>query len=346
MDNLDELSNLVFIYNKRILGGACHTVIISLFHELISMNKLVHNFELSQHFALNKSFMDYGTCHKCEIVLRYSKTVCPNPPAINQMGGIADKYYFAKKNTEHLEDKSSGIDNNKNVSFNACGMIELFIKKSSEETNGTKIIQYSKIDVVKLVDIIDININLKYLDIDSVSNVKNIADIAICRGVTDALNAANIDNNIETTNKIISESIESIPKIQSEKFKKLPEIFISHPSQYTVNLAKSITNFIKTMEKTNNICILILPNNPINIAQHLIIMPSISIRIESINHIPQMRIPSAKISQLNKNIFILTAEQTTIPSYNMTDVNNIVEKGACYKCEKINAIVDNITKKN
>lgn len=337
------MTNYIFIHNGMIMNGAANVLILSLLNEFLSIatcKDFVHNIELSQYFVING--LD-KSCTNCEIVLRYSNTVIPD-----MKGKTSDKtYYFM--NRENLGDKK-------------IGLIELFVKKIFDE----KII-YERIDAVNISDHIPDSLNDYYLYTERIDSVKKLADRAICRCLTDALNATYDSGEImcgdaskltdltEMTKELIDQSVSSSKKIQNLRLegKTGKSLVGTSPSDHMCTLSKIIDQSVQSIEENKksvlnpdmDIVTLLSYNNSLLKfdvgvkAKHQIYLSIAAV----VSIVPRSLLPSnSLVKKINSTIYCLSDTNApfaadTIPSK---------ELKSCRNCEQITSIVSDIVQKH
>ena len=358
-----DIYDLIFVFDHQILGESAHSLILSLINEFLIIKSavphLTHNFELAQHFALTEPTIS-SKCENCEIVLRYAHMVCPTEVK-TQAGGSRDRYYFVKKDHITQSTKTDPSPSPRinpllvqglqpNISFRTCRTVELFVR----QTEQSGIVSYAKIHVVKLTKQIDLKTSLKYLDLDMLSRIKAVANIAISRGLTDALNANFADtfpDKLVTTNEIVTEATESVLKVQAEKLKGADRVLVTYPTKLTVELANVVAHMVRISDvpgakNLTSISTLLLPNaEPIRLEttpNSAVVFPSANVHIGLDDAITQQQIPvpKSKITKLDKKLYILTGSDAKVVPYDIQS-NNL---SACKKCQPINTAVENIIK--
>lgn len=335
------MTNYIFLHNQSIMSGAANVLILSLLNEFLSIvgcKDFVHNIELSQYFVIENL---ENSCINCEIVLRYSNTVIPAKKPVQET-----KYYFFDRND--LQGKK-------------IGLVEFFVKKSYDKS-----IVYDRIEVVRLTNNLSLSEMGYYIYAEKLDSIKKISDQAICRCLTDALNATYNSGEItcgdaskfadltDMAKELVNQSVKSSQKLQNHKLsvKNIDSLIGPDPSDHMKDLVQIVDQTVQSIEESKksvltpnmDIVTILVPNNAIlelninsnkNGSRKIYLSVSADIAI-----IPRR--------DIDKNISILHKINSTI--YCVSDSapsiipDTIPSKALkpCRKCEQISSIVTDI----
>jgi hypothetical protein len=256
---VNNLSNLAFVVDDKILNDDAHAVILSLIDEFnkIAALDLKHNPEISQYYSVGNGLSDRNgsiICENCEIVLKYADaTVCVTNSKMRQNAS---------------EDKGNKSEIDCNISR---GLIRFYIKQ--REGNSYK---YKKINVVNVQRLNSLQPYLKsiYQNNDEIKRLEEAGNIALTQGQADAIystsktgqldinNPEEFQNTTRTVNDIITESKNAIVQSQLNKMNN-QRILSLVPTQNSVNAANTVANTIMKTNtaKISNLTTVMIPNN-------------------------------------------------------------------------------------
>jgi len=339
----ETMTNYIFIHDGIIMNGAANVLVLSLLDEFLSIascKELIHNIEISQYFVIGE--ID-NSCINCEIVLRYSNTVIPS----KGVEGTGQKYYFVDAN---------------NLDGRKIGLIELFVKKIYDKN-----ITFERIDIVKIVDKLEDYSDSFYIYSDKLDSVKKISDRAICRCLTDALNAtydsgeitcgdaSKLSDLTAMTKELVNQSVSSSQKLQNLKLsgKNEQSMIGSSPSDHMTHLIRIVDQTVQSIEESKksilnpnmDIVSVLAPNESMlefDIGsirgKQMHIYLSISAVVAVVRRSTVLASKDKRIRELNSTVYGVSVEAIkkipqTIPSAALKP---------CRKCEQISSIVTDI----
>lgn len=264
MNSKLDISNLIFIVGNEALGNDVHVIIFSLLEEFKELMKCAHhgkshhNLELAQYYAFSQHTMrNEGLlqCDNCEVVLKYIETTVCLP----------------------------GVGKEWNCSVDR-GLIHFYIRQKVN-TNFT----YTKIHVVKLhfgvvklpfgVDVHQF-VGKYYFNTSELNKLEDNSNVALNRSQTDALLAfatkldvsspEKIRKSLDIVNPLIDEAKNGTSIAQFNKMKDANIVSLI-PSQFTVNIAQIIANYLTLDKNQDNqdIAVLVPGNGPLSIEENL-----------------------------------------------------------------------------
>lgn len=233
---IEQLSNLVFVINNKVLGDDAHAIILSLIDDFnrIGNTEIRNNLELSQF---------YGSS---EIVLKYiDYTVCVN-------------------NSKKTDSSDIECDISR-------GLIRFYVKKC----NGNSC-RYHRIKVVYVDTVESLNkyADGVYQNNDEIIKLENACVVALSRSQTDAIKSAASNGQLDastpeeivcttnTVNNIFKESKNAVVQAQMEKIDN-QRYLSSTPSQTAVDSANTVSqNIMNSLAASAmEVTAILVPNN-------------------------------------------------------------------------------------
>lgn len=265
---VQELTNLVFVVDDKILGEDTHSVILSLITEFnkLSSNNITHNLELGQFYAMEKGLIgEKGLviCENCELVLKYiDTTVCVSNGRLKQHIFKEDNKYY------ELSDFGKSVEIDCNLSR---GLVRFYVKQKNGD-NYT----YTLIRILRMESANNLEPYLQalYQDNDEIAKLENATSLAISNGQSDAIvkNAVSGNLHINTPNEIDC-STAKINNIVTEvknaaasgQMKKMncSRILSTVPNTSSVTAANTVANKIMSTQaaKDNDLTVVLVPGN-------------------------------------------------------------------------------------